>query len=128
MCIISLVLTPTCHLRFNRLAWSPHGGDAGVIAGGMEGGELNIWNTKSLLDGRYANGPPSDIYFRASIDSLLLPHSSDALIFKNSQHSGSVRGLSFNPFQSNLMASAAGNGEASSFPKLDPTSLCPMLV
>ncbi|KAH8552534.1 hypothetical protein BGW37DRAFT_289348 [Umbelopsis sp. PMI_123] len=78
----------SCTSRFNRLAWSPHGGDAGVIAGGMEGGELNLWNTKSLLDG-----------------------SSDALIFKNSQHTGSVRGLSFNPFQSNLMASAAGNGE-----------------
>ncbi|GAB5590824.1 protein transport protein S31 [Umbelopsis nana] len=57
----------SCTSRFNRLAWSPHGGDAGVIAGGMEGGELNIWNTKSLLDG-----------------------SSDALIFKNSQHSGSI--------------------------------------
>ena len=41
--------------RFNRLAWSPHGGEAGVIAGGMEGGELNLWNVKSLLDGRYAN-------------------------------------------------------------------------
>lgn len=37
--------------RFNRLAWSPHGGEAGVIAGGMEGGELNLWNAKSLLDG-----------------------------------------------------------------------------
>ncbi|KAI8575647.1 hypothetical protein K450DRAFT_260843 [Umbelopsis ramanniana AG] len=78
----------SCSSRFNRLAWSPHGGDAGVIAGGMEGGELNLWNTKSLLDG-----------------------SDDAVIFKNSQHTGSVRGLSFNPFQSNLMASAAGNGE-----------------
>lgn len=48
----------------------------------------------------------------SSLFSLFL--SNDALIFKNSQHTGSVRGLSFNPFQSNLMASAAGNGEASS--------------
>lgn len=48
------------------------------------------------------------------MDALIsLYYSDDAIIFKNSQHTGSVRGLSFNPFQSNLMASAAGNGEAS---------------
>ncbi|KAJ2955425.1 hypothetical protein NQZ79_g8575 [Umbelopsis isabellina] len=87
----------SCSSRFNRLAWSPHGGEAGVIAGGMEGGELNLWNAKSLLDG--GNAP----------------------IFQNAQHTGSVRGLSFNPFQSNLMASAAGNGEIFIWDLTNPT-------
>lgn len=35
---------------------------------------------------------------------------------RNQNHSGSVRGVDFNPFQPNLLASAAGNGEVMLFP------------
>ncbi len=37
-----------------------------------------------------------------------------AELFRSDSHTGAVGGLDFNPFQNNLLASAAGNGEASS--------------
>lgn len=37
--------------------------------------------------------------------------SNDVLFSKQSNHSGPVRGLHFNPFQQNLLSSASSNGE-----------------
>ncbi|KAL1918417.1 uncharacterized protein VTP21DRAFT_3077 [Calcarisporiella thermophila] len=77
--------------RFNRLAWGypisnkPYG----ILAGGLENGEVNLWNPAAILD----------------------DNSDKAPIFSQALHTGSVRGLDFNPFQHNLLASAAGNGE-----------------
>ncbi|KAJ7222579.1 hypothetical protein GGX14DRAFT_664286 [Mycena pura] len=76
--------------RFNRLAWGAV--DAaqprGVIAAGLENGELALWNPAKIL---------------AAAD--------DALILRNSTHTGPIRGLDFNPIQTNLLASGAVSGE-----------------
>ncbi|KAJ7019378.1 WD40 repeat-like protein [Mycena alexandri] len=79
--------------RFNRLAWG--GVDAarprGVIAAGLENGELALWDPTKIL---------------AAAD--------DALIYRNSSaHTGPIRGLDFNPIQTNILASGAVNGEVS---------------
>ncbi|KAH9059766.1 hypothetical protein EDB87DRAFT_1675007 [Lactarius vividus] len=75
--------------RFNRIAWGQGDGTRpeGVIAAGMENGELAIWD-------------PSKIVAHAR---RVFP--SEALILKNSTHTGPVRGLDFNPIQSTLFAS-----------------------
>ncbi|KAF7340251.1 Nucleoporin-interacting protein [Mycena venus] len=76
--------------RFNRLAWGSV--DAarprGVIAAGLENGELALWDPAKIL---------------AAAD--------DALIMRNSTHTGPIRGLDFNPIQTNLIASGAVSGE-----------------
>ncbi|KAG0209185.1 protein transport protein S31 [Mortierella sp. GBA30] len=76
--------------RFNRLAWASPTVDRpyGVIAGGMENGELNLWDANAILSG-----------------------SEDVLFSRQTNHSGPVRGLHFNPFQQNLLSSASSNGE-----------------
>ncbi|CAG8613268.1 11172_t:CDS:10, partial [Acaulospora morrowiae] len=56
----------------------------------MENGELNLWDPSIILEGGDAE---------------------KSLILHNTAHSGNVRGLQFNPFQNNLLASAATNGE-----------------
>ncbi|KAJ6498125.1 hypothetical protein C8R47DRAFT_319944 [Mycena vitilis] len=76
--------------RFNRLAWGSV--DAarprGVIAAGLENGELALWDPAKIL---------------ATAD--------DALIMRNSTHTGPIRGLDFNPIQTSLIASGAVSGE-----------------
>ncbi|RIB13203.1 hypothetical protein C2G38_2003608 [Gigaspora rosea] len=77
--------------RFDRLVW----GNAidktyGIIAGGLENGELDLWDPEIILEGGDAE---------------------KALLLRNTAHSGNVRGLQFNPIQNNLLASAATNGE-----------------
>ncbi|KAF9543707.1 protein transport protein S31 [Mortierella hygrophila] len=76
--------------RFNRLAWASPTVDRpyGMIAGGMENGELNLWDANAILNG-----------------------SDDVLFSRQTNHSGPVRGLHFNPFQQNLLSSASSNGE-----------------
>ncbi|KAF8928264.1 protein transport protein S31 [Dissophora ornata] len=76
--------------RFNRLAWASPTVDRpyGMIAGGMENGELNLWDANAILNG-----------------------SDDVLFSKQTNHSGPVRGLHFNPFQQNLLSSTSSNGE-----------------
>ncbi|KAF9325461.1 protein transport protein S31, partial [Linnemannia elongata] len=59
-----------------------------MIAGGMENGELNLWDANAILSG-----------------------SDDVLFSRQTNHSGPVRGLHFNPFQQNLLSSASSNGE-----------------
>ncbi|GAA5841077.1 hypothetical protein JCM5353_001374 [Sporobolomyces roseus] len=80
--------------RFNRISWGGHGINSqerplGVIAGGMENGQVALWDP-----------------------SIALHHSEhDPLITKFESHSGPVRGLDFSSAQSNLLASGATNGE-----------------
>ncbi|KAJ7048617.1 hypothetical protein C8F01DRAFT_1266962 [Mycena amicta] len=76
--------------RFNRLAWGAVDStrSRGVIAAGMENGELALWDPAKIL---------------AAAD--------DALIIRNSTHTGPIRGLDFNPLQTNLLASGAVSGE-----------------
>ncbi|KAF7367477.1 Nucleoporin-interacting protein [Mycena sanguinolenta] len=55
---------------------------------GLENGELALWDPAKIL---------------AAAD--------DALIMRNSTHTGPIRGLDFNPIQTNLIASGAVSGE-----------------
>ncbi|KAJ2721493.1 protein transport protein S31 [Coemansia sp. Benny D115] len=75
--------------RFQRLAWSgktdAHG--LGVIASGLENGDVTVWDPRKIIDGE------------------------EAVLHSSSAHTGAVGGLEFNPFQTNLMASGASNGE-----------------
>ncbi|ORX84324.1 WD40 repeat-like protein [Anaeromyces robustus] len=77
--------------RFNRLVWGTIGDRSkpyGILASGMENGDLEFWNPKAIM-----NGDPN------------------ALLMRHSMHSGPVRGLDFNPFQGNLLASSSSDGE-----------------
>ncbi|KAF8168890.1 hypothetical protein BJ912DRAFT_1048573 [Pholiota molesta] len=88
--------------RFNRLAWGhvdasrPHG----VIAAGLENGELALWDPAKILAGAPA---------------------SDSLILRNTTHTGPVRGLDFNPLQTSLLASGAVGGEVYIWDLKDPS-------
>ncbi|KAI9459387.1 hypothetical protein F5148DRAFT_1218787 [Russula earlei] len=87
--------------RFNRIAWGKADGSRpeGVIAAGMENGELGIWDPSKIV-------------------SHVNP--SEALILKNGTHTGPVRGLDFNPIQTTLFASGAINGEVCIWDLKDP--------
>ncbi|ORE07814.1 WD40 repeat-like protein [Rhizopus microsporus var. microsporus] len=78
--------------RFNKLAWgnasSSH--PYGVIVGGLENGHLALWDPSKILDGKSEE---------------------EAKTWDNSTHSGQIRGLDFNKFQTNLLASAGTNNE-----------------
>ncbi|KAF7964892.1 hypothetical protein HWV62_1789 [Athelia sp. TMB] len=88
--------------RFNRLAWGhvdsarPHG----VIAAGMESGELTLWDPSSIL----AGASPTE-----------------SLILRNSTHTGPIRGLDFSPIQTNLLSSGGINGEVYIWDLKDPS-------
>ncbi|KAJ2547933.1 protein transport protein S31, partial [Coemansia sp. RSA 1933] len=80
--------------RFQRLAWSGGKLDEahvqGVLAGGLENGDVAFWNPTTIIDGGAADA---------------------ALLHSSSAHTGAVGGLEFNPFQASLMASGSANGE-----------------
>ncbi|KAL7283927.1 hypothetical protein ACG7TL_001199 [Trametes sanguinea] len=88
--------------RFNRLAWGYVNGDRprGVIVAGMENGELDIWDPAKIV----ANADPAE-----------------SLILRNKTHTGPVRGLDFNPIQTNLFSSGAVNGEIYVWDLKDPS-------
>lgn len=79
--------------RFNRLAWgyvNDKDRPKGVIAAGLENGEIGLWDPEIMLS-RVEGVDPS--------------------IARYDLHKGPVRGLDFNPHQTNLLASGATNGE-----------------
>lgn len=78
--------------RFNALTWGHSTSDKplGLIAGGMESGELELWDPADILDKKSAT---------------------EALILRNATHTGTLCALDFNAFQSNLLASAGSNSE-----------------
>ncbi|KAF8837870.1 hypothetical protein BDN67DRAFT_997921 [Paxillus ammoniavirescens] len=88
--------------RFNRIAWGHVHNDRsrGVIAAGMENGELALWD-------------PAKIVEHADI--------SESLILRNTSHAGPVRGLDFNPTQTNLLSSGAIGGEVYIWDLNDPS-------
>ncbi|KAH0728249.1 hypothetical protein KY284_004114 [Solanum tuberosum] len=83
--------------RFNRLSWGKCQSNSeefshGIIAGGLVDGNIGLWNPKPLI----SNGSEA-------IES--------ALVGNLSRHKGPVRGLEFNGFTPNLLASGADEGE-----------------
>ncbi|KAI9308433.1 hypothetical protein BJ944DRAFT_174834 [Cunninghamella echinulata] len=77
--------------RFNKLAWGYNTTEKpyGILAGGMENGELILWDPSAILNNK----------------------GEESLILRNSTHSGAIRGLDFNLHQSNLLASAGSNSQ-----------------
>ncbi|XP_038638625.1 protein transport protein Sec31A isoform X2 [Scyliorhinus canicula] len=75
--------------RFHKLIWSNHGTSSnGVIAAGGDTGTITLYSADQIL----VSG-------------------NDPIIGQSEKHAGPVRGLDFNPFQSNLMASGANDSE-----------------
>ncbi|GAA5828015.1 hypothetical protein JCM11251_005692 [Rhodosporidiobolus azoricus] len=90
--------------RFNRIRWADYGVKSGerrkgVIAGGLENGEVALWDVQAAMDG--------------SRDPLITRY--------DNLHHGPVRGLDFSPVQSNLLASGATNGEIFIFDLSQPS-------
>jgi protein transport protein SEC31 len=98
--------------RFNRIAWSAPDGarPRGVLAAGLESGELALFDPAQVLDAGSAEWAR---YFAARHVALnfAAPSPAVAPVFRNSTHTGPVRGLDFNPLQTNLLGSGAINGE-----------------
>ncbi|KAJ3404897.1 hypothetical protein CcCBS67573_g03486 [Chytriomyces confervae] len=80
--------------RFNRIAWGPGIDSAknpmGIIAGGLENGDLCLWDARTIIDSVAGKDP---------------------LIMKPVKHKGPVRGLDFNAVDSKFIASGAADGE-----------------
>ncbi|GAA5940398.1 hypothetical protein JCM1841_004304 [Sporobolomyces salmonicolor] len=91
--------------RFNRLAWGTHGvatmeRPLGVLAAGLETGEVALWDPDVMLRSDSGHDP---------------------LISRYEMHKGPVRGLDFSSAQSNLLASGATNGEIFIYDLLSPS-------
>jgi protein transport protein SEC31 len=74
--------------RFNKLSWGNPVSETfpyGILAGAMVDGTIGIWNPEKMLNEET---------------------SKDSLLTTLDKHKGSVRGLSFNKLQPNLLASA----------------------
>jgi protein transport protein SEC31 len=81
-----------CSERFHRLAWGGQGHgpmSMGMVAGGMIDGSIGFWSA-GILTGA-AEG--------------------EALVARVQKHKGPVRGLDFNQFKPNLLASGATESE-----------------
>lgn len=77
--------------KFHKLVWSPFDNAGsypnGVIIGGCESGLLKIYSVAKILAGE------------------------DALVAQSDKHNGPVRTIDYNPFKTNLIASAASESE-----------------
>ena len=98
--------------RFHRIVWGNAGVGSeetrlGLIAGGLVDGTVNVYNPAKIVDGAQ----------------------SGAIITKLAKHQGAVRGLDFNSFSPNLLASGAEDGELCIWDLANPTkpSLYPAL-
>ncbi|KAF8828347.1 hypothetical protein HHX47_DHR4000810 [Lentinula edodes] len=88
--------------RFNRITWGfvDSTRPRGVIAAGMENGELALWDPSKILAGA---------------------SSSESLILRNNHHTGPVRALDFNPIQTSLLSSGGIGGEVYIWDLKDPS-------
>lgn len=82
-----------CNERFHRLAWGGLSGTGGlsygILAGGMVDGSIGLWNPAKLIKAEEG----------------------DPVVARVQKHKGPVRGLDFNPFKPNLLASGATESE-----------------
>ncbi|KAF9060249.1 hypothetical protein BDP27DRAFT_1430284 [Rhodocollybia butyracea] len=94
------VVTDTA--RFNRITWGyvDSSRPRGVIAAGMENGELSLWDPAKILAGE---------------------SSANCQILRNSQHTGPIRALDFNPIQTSLLSSGGIGGEVYIWDLKDPS-------
>ncbi|XP_059175772.1 protein transport protein Sec31A-like isoform X2 [Physella acuta] len=84
-----LVSSVASDVRFHKIVWGPlKDTESGVIIGGGENGSIHVYSADKLLAG-----------------------SSNSLSTQLTRHTGAVKALDLNPFQSNLLASGAGDSE-----------------
>ncbi len=103
------------HERFHRLVWGALPGaeedyPQGILAGGLVDGSVNLFNPSCLL----------------SSDPAV---QQQALICPLKKHKGAVKGLQFNPFSGNLLASGGEDGDVCIWDVANPSkpSLFPAL-
>ena len=75
-----------------------------------------VWRTASWVYGtrKQSSRHPSMYFFSPRYHATYVCFSAgESLILSNSTHQGPVRGLDFNPIQTNLLSSGAVNGEVS---------------
>lgn len=98
--------------RFNRLAWGGvDGRPKGVIAAGLENGELVLWDPAKIIAGAECVFLSVALNVGMLADRIELFSTSESLILRNTTHTGPVRGLDFNPIQTHLLASGGVSGE-----------------
>ncbi|KAL4425258.1 hypothetical protein ABPG75_009274 [Micractinium tetrahymenae] len=90
--------------RFSRLCWGPPGVDTktypyGLIAGGLADGSVCVWNPAHIIGQKAEAKPASPAGARGQ------------LLARLQKHQGAVRGLEFNSFSPNLLASGGADGE-----------------
>ncbi|PSC76171.1 transport SEC31-like protein B isoform B [Micractinium conductrix] len=90
--------------RFCRVAWGLPGADAktypyGLIAGGLADGSVCVWNPARII-GQAADAKPTSP-----------AGGRGAMLARLQKHAGAVKGLEFNTFSPNLLASGGGDGE-----------------
>ncbi|EFN56942.1 hypothetical protein CHLNCDRAFT_143487 [Chlorella variabilis] len=91
--------------RFSRLCWGPAGVDTkhypyGLIAGGLADGSVCVWNPARIIGHKAeAAVPASPAATRGQ------------LLARLQKHQGAVKGLEFNGFSPNLLASGGADGE-----------------
>uniref|UniRef100_A0A674MM27 Protein transport protein Sec31A n=1 Tax=Takifugu rubripes TaxID=31033 RepID=A0A674MM27_TAKRU len=79
--------------RYHKLVWGPHGMDdsghpSGVLIAGSENGDVILYDPAKIMAGE-----------------------SDVIIAESDRHTGPVRALDINPFQTNLVASGGNESE-----------------
>ncbi|XP_019747877.1 protein transport protein Sec31A isoform X2 [Hippocampus comes] len=80
--------------RYHKLVWGPCGADAqghpaGLVIAGGENGNVILYDAAKIMAGE----------------------SDNAVVAESDRHTGAVRGLDVNPFQTNLFASGANESE-----------------
>jgi len=80
----------TSDSRFHDVAWvqPKEGKEKGIIAGALENGSLDLWDAARLLN-----------------------NDSDSKISSTQKHTGPIKALQFNPFRSELLATAGAKEE-----------------
>lgn len=88
---LELVGVQQSNHKFHKLVWSPFDNTSqypnGLIVGGCESGFLKIYDVSKMMAGE------------------------EALVSQSDKHTGPVRTLDYNPFKSNLIASATSESE-----------------
>ena len=116
--------------RFNRLCWGDQVSErlpAGILAGGLADGTVQLYDPNAMMmqkkqKKREENEENGASFFGANHEDLPAANSVSGCVLTTLQnaHAGAVRGLDFNPFSSNLLASGGRDGELSIWDINDP--------
>ena len=116
--------------RFHRLCWGDQVSErlpAGILAGGLADGTVQLYDPNAMMiqkKQRKERRTRRTVhhFFGANHEDLPAANSVSGCVLTTLQnaHAGAVRGLDFNPFSSNLLASGGRDGELSIWDINDP--------